>query len=92
MKLLTASLILILVLLQCRFWVGADSYLKVRKLKKTLAEQQAELIVLENRNQQLIAKIENLKQYPAAIEEQARYELGMIKQGEKYYQVVEPID
>ena len=84
MKLLTASLILILVLLQCRFWVGADSYLKVRKLKKTLAEQQAELIVLENRNQQLIAKIENLKQYPAAIEEQARYELGMIKQGEKY--------
>ncbi len=92
MKWFTASLILILVLLQCRFWIGSDSYLKVRKLKNTLAIQQEELIALEGRNQQLNAKIENLKQYPNAIEEQARYELGMVKQGEQYYQVVEPID
>lgn len=92
MKWLLVSLILILVLLQCRFWFGADSYLKVRNLKKTLSEQQEELIVLESRNQQLLAKIEDLKQYPAAIEEQARYELGMVKQGEQYYQVVEPIE
>ncbi len=92
MKWLTASLILILVLLQCRFWIGADSYLKVRKLKNTLDLQQTELLALEARNKQLNAKVENLKLHPTAIEEQARYELGMVKQGEQYYQVVEPIE
>ena len=92
MKALLVSLILILSLLQYRFWFGSDSILKVLALKKELSAQEREVQGLQQRNEQLLAKIVELKKYPAAIEEQARYVLGMVKQGEKYYQVVEPIE
>lgn len=79
-------------LLQSRFWFGQDSIIKVYKLKTTLKQQEQELAKLRLRNQQVANSIHILKNHPAAIEEQARYELGMVKQGEKYYQVVEPIE
>lgn len=75
-----------------RFWFGADSLLQVAKLRSTVQLHNAELSTLKQRNQLIIDQINNLKASPMAIEEQARYELGMVKQGEKYYQVVEPID
>lgn len=91
-KSLVLSLIMVLALLEYRFWLGGDSILKVRALKNKLATQEKELLALKYRNNQLIFDIENLKKHPIAIEEQARYELGMVKHGEKYFQVVEPID
>ncbi len=78
--------------LEYRFWFGPDSVIKVARLKNTLTAQQQELDKLQQRNQQLMTKIAILKASPVVIEEQARYELGMVKQGEKYYQVVEPIE
>lgn len=92
MKAFTTTLIVISIILQSKLWFGSDSILKVRSLKNTLTAQQEELDKLTQRNEELLAKIDNIKKYPAAIEEQARYELGMVKSGEKYYQVVEPIE
>lgn len=79
-------------MLAYRFWLGTDSLVQVAKLKHTMRQQDLELATLKQRNKLIIDQINNLKAFPMAIEEQARYELGMVKRGEKYYQVVEPID
>lgn len=92
LRFIVIGLIIVLVLLEYRFWFSADSIIKVYKLKTAVNEQQQDIAKLQLRNKQLSAKIANLKTYPASIEEQARYELGMVKQGEKYYQVVDPIE
>jgi cell division protein FtsB len=92
MKAIIAVLIVITVLLQYRLWFGDYSIVKVYKLRQTIAVQRQELEALQQRNKELLARIENIKSYPTAIEEQARYELGMVKDGEKYYQVLEPIE
>lgn len=91
LRTLSIALLITLCLLEYRFWCGGDSILQARKLKIALREQNKELELLKTRNQHIADKINNLKKYPAAIEEQARNELGMVKQGEQYYQVVEPI-
>lgn len=75
-----------------KFLFGQDSLVQVAKLRHTLQRQELELATLRQRNKLIIDQIKNLKASPTAIEEQARYELGMVKHGEKYYQVVEPID
>jgi cell division protein FtsB len=85
-------LLVILTTLAYRFWFGPDSLVQVAKLRRTIKSQDLELATLKQRNQLIIDQINNLKASPLAIEEQARYELGMVKRGEKYYQVVEPID
>lgn len=87
----TYFLVLVLGFWGYKFLFGADNVMQLRKLKTSIAEQQAELAGLQGRNLELVKKIENLKKYPLSIEEQARLELGMVKKGEKYYQVVEPI-
>lgn len=92
LKKITIILFIIFLLLAYRFWIGSDSILKVVRLKKAIATQQTEIATLIARNQEVVSKVANLKKYPMAIEEQARYELGMIKRGEKYYQVIEPIE
>lgn len=91
LKVISAILFTFLVVLSYRFWFGADSIVKVAKLKQAIALQDKENNELRQRNQMLIEKINKLKSHPTSIEEQARYELGMVKRGEKYYQVIEPI-
>ena len=91
LKKITVALCIILIFLSYKFWIGSDSILQVLRLKKAIAVQQAEIATLKNRNQELVIKVNNIKKHPLIIEERARYELGMIKRGEKYYQVVEPI-
>lgn len=92
LKVTNIILMLILSLLGFRFWLSNDSVLQVKKIKQSIIAQQAENMALQQRNAEIKKKIANLKKSPLAIEEQARYELGMIKRGEKYYQVVEPIE
>lgn len=85
-------LLLLLATLEYRYWLGSDSVFKTRSLAKELAVQQDEVAQLQERNDLILHKIRLLKKDPRAIEEQARYELGMVRQGEKYYQVLEKID
>ncbi|MES9898008.1 MAG: cell division protein FtsB [Sedimenticola sp.] len=90
MRLLTALLLLIILVLQYRLWVGEGSLAEVHSLKKDIALQKDELKQMRLRNRALQAEVADLKQGLEAIEERARNELGMIREGEIFYQVVEP--
>ncbi len=80
----------ILIGLQYRIWVGEGSVAEISGLKARIAEQHEQNQRLEARNEQLKAEVADLKQGLEAIEERARTELGMIKEGETFYQLVEP--
>ena len=76
--------------LQYRLWVGEGSYAEVKHLQNEIARQQLELKTMQQENLELRAEIEDLKNGLDAIEERARTELGMIRDGEIYFQIVEP--
>jgi cell division protein FtsB len=79
----------LLILLQYPLWFGSGGVYAVWKLRREIAAQREENASLRERNQTLAAEVVDLKQGLAAIEERARIELGMIKQGETFYQVIE---
>jgi len=89
MKLLIATLVLLLAVLQYQLWMGERGLSDVWRLHKTVEAQKQENQRLKDRNQALAAEVEDLKQGLEAIEERARSELGMVKKGETFYQVVE---
>jgi len=90
MRIVIGILLILLVLLQYRLWVGEGSLAEVHNLKNEIATQQQELERLRQRNRALTAEVQDLKQGLDAIEERARSELGMIRKGETFYQLVEP--
>jgi cell division protein FtsB len=87
MKVLAAVLGVLIVLIQYPLWLGTGGWLRVWQIDRQLAAQRATNAQLEARNAALIAEVLDLKHGYAAIEERARYELGMIKQGEIFYQI-----
>ncbi len=90
MRVLIAVLVLLLLALQYRLWVGEGSLAEVHQLRQEIGRQQQELDAMKQRNKVLEAEIVDLKTGLEALEERARSELGMIRKGEIYYQVVEP--
>ncbi|MCG7872578.1 MAG: cell division protein FtsB [Candidatus Thiodiazotropha lotti] len=90
MRIIIAILVALLMFLQYRLWVGEGSLAEVNNLKDEIGALQQELIGLRKRNHALQAEVEDLRSGQAAIEERARSELGMIKEGETFYQVVTP--
>ena len=90
MRILIGLLILLLFLLQYRLWVGPGSLADVSNLKQEISAQREELVALRERNRALQAEVEDLRSGQSAIEERARSELGMIKEGEIFYQVITP--
>lgn len=84
------SLIALIIASQYPLWFGNGGVFAVLRLKHEIVAQREENGSLRERNQALAADVIDLKQGLAAIEERARIELGMIKQGETFYQVVEP--
>ncbi|MCW8908283.1 MAG: cell division protein FtsB [Sedimenticola sp.] len=90
MRLLIALLIVLLVVLQFRLWVGEGSLAELHLLKQDIAEQKRELEQMRRRNQALQAEVSDLKKGLEAIEERARHDLGMIREGETFYQIIEP--
>jgi cell division protein FtsB len=90
MRIVIALLLALLAFLQYRLWVGEGSLAEVNNLKDEIEALQQELVGLRKRNHALQAEVEDLRSGQAAIEERARSELGMIKEGEIFYQVVSP--
>jgi cell division protein FtsB len=82
-------LIIALVVLQHKLWLGDGNILQWTSLEKKLEDHQQVNNKLAARNKALEADIEELKNGDQALEEQARYELGMIKENEIYYQFVD---
>jgi cell division protein FtsB len=89
LKALTLILVLLIALLQYPLWLGKGSWLRVWDLSRKLSEQENKNDLLEARNEQLNAEVLDLKSGRAAIEERARSELGMIKDDEVFYQVID---
>jgi cell division protein FtsB len=92
MKALAAVLGALLLLIQYPLWLGKGGWLRVWALDGRVAAEQAKNVRLETRNAGLDAEVRDLKQGLEAIEERARYELGMIKRDEVFFQVVEKKD
>jgi cell division protein FtsB len=89
MRWLAGILLLVLLGLQYRLWVGDGSLTQVQALKDEIIAQKAELKQLRTRNQALEAEVQDLREGLDALEERARSELGMIKHGELFLQVIE---
>ncbi|MCU7919797.1 MAG: cell division protein FtsB [Candidatus Thiodiazotropha sp. (ex Epidulcina cf. delphinae)] len=90
MRIVIAILIVLLLFLQYRLWVGEGSLAEVNNLEQEIKQLKQELVGLRERNSALQAEVEDLRSGQAAIEERARSELGMIKEGEIFYQVIGP--
>ena len=88
MKILIAILILVLIGLQYKLWFGDGSLSEVVQLTRELELQKQKLQELESRNKILEAQVLDLQNGLDAFEEKARNDLGMIKQGETFIQLI----
>ena len=88
MRALISILILMLLVLQYQLWLSPDGMREVWRLQRALESQRAENQDLAARNEALAAEVADLKEGLAAIEERARTELGMVRDGETFHQIV----
>ncbi|MCL2635474.1 MAG: cell division protein FtsB [Betaproteobacteria bacterium] len=89
MRWLTSGLVALIVLLQYPLWLGKGGWLRVWEHDRQLQVQKEATRKLEIRNAGLDAEVRDLKQGYDAIEERARFELGMIRQDETFMQIPE---
>lgn len=90
MRLLTLVLAALIALIQYPLWMGKGSWLRVWEVDQQIRAQRATNNRLQARNNALDAEVRDLKQGLEAIEERARSELGMVRQDEIFFQIVEP--
>jgi cell division protein FtsB len=90
MRLLIVALIVVFLVLQYRLWFGDGSLSEVVQLSAELEAQKKKIKLLEERNRKLEAQVLDLQNGFDAYEEKARNDLGMIKKGETFYQIVNP--
>ncbi|MFT5117263.1 MAG: cell division protein FtsB [Kiritimatiellia bacterium] len=90
MKWLIAVLIVLLVGLQYRLWISEGSFSHRAALQQKIDTQRAGNTRLRERNAVLAIEVEELKSGLDAIEERAREQMGMIKQGETFFMIVDP--
>ena len=82
-------LIVFFLMIQFDIWFKDDGFYRVKELEQTIGSQVEENERLKLRNEQLEREIEELKSGTESIEEKARTDLGMIKEGEEFYLIVE---
>jgi cell division protein FtsB len=87
-KILAGILAALIVLIQYPLWLGKGGWLTVWRLENKLETEKTKTVQLEGRNTGLAAEVRDLKQGTEAIEERARYELGMIRGDEVFFQIV----
>jgi cell division protein FtsB len=90
MRLLFIILALLTVITQYPLWWGKGGWLRVHELQNKSVSQQETNEALVARNNALQAEVQDLKSGTAAIEERARAELGMIREGEVFVQILAP--
>ncbi|MBU3825871.1 MAG: septum formation initiator family protein [Candidatus Anaerobiospirillum merdipullorum] len=88
MRLLCAVLMLAIGYLCYDIYVGRNGYVQYEQIAAQLKQAQARSTLLEQRNLAVQDELNDLKQGNAAIEELARSELGLIKEGETFYRVI----
>lgn len=90
MKITIAIFIVLLLGLQYRLWVGEGSVAHRVELQKKIEQQQAENDSLKERNRVLALEVDALKNGLDAVEERAREQMGMVKEGETFFMIVDP--
>ena|SRR5688572_16720796 len=90
MKFLALALGALIVLIQYPLWLGKGSWLRAWDMDRQVAAQRARNTELQKRNATLEAEVNDLKQGTEAIEERARYELGMVRPDELFFQYTDP--
>jgi cell division protein FtsB len=89
MRVLMLALVALLALIQYPLWLGKGSWLRVWEVDQQIRSQRSINRELQARNSALEAEVRDLKAGLDAIEERARSELGMIREDEIFYQIVE---
>ena len=89
MRMLGIVLAVLLLLIQYPLWLGKGGWLRVWELDRQLHAEQGVNARLAARNGALQAEVDDLRAGTQALEERARYELGMVKPGEIFVQVNE---
>lgn len=89
MRLITLVLAALLLLIQYPLWLGKRGWLHVSDLETQVAASHKKTEELKARNAKLESEVRDLKDGTGAVEERARYELGMIKQNEIFIQVLD---
>lgn len=90
MRLITLSLAALLLLIQYPLWLGKGGWLRVWDLEGQVETAQKKNAELKARNDKLNSEVRDLRDGTGAVEERARYELGMIKNGEIFVQILDP--
>jgi cell division protein FtsB len=90
MRFFAIILAVLIVLIQYPLWLGKGGWVRAWDIDRQLAAQKAQSDRLQARNDALAAEVKDLKQGFEAIEERARFELGMVRQDEVFVQIVEP--
>jgi cell division protein FtsB len=88
MRIVIYSMLLLLIAIQYPLWLGKGGWLKVYEMEKQLELHQAKNSLLTLRNAKLTGDVKDLKDGTRAIEERARVEHGMIKEGEFFIQIL----
>jgi cell division protein FtsB len=89
-RLLALALGALILAVQVPLWLGKGGWLRVWEVDRQLRAQAAHNRALEARNAALAADVRDLKQGLDAIEERARYELGLVKHDEVFFQYAPP--
>jgi cell division protein FtsB len=89
MKILLAFIILFVALLQYRLWHGDGGIAEITALQLRLDDLKEQVEEKKERNETLYAEVEDLRKGQEALEERARDELGMIRDGETFFQVLD---
>lgn len=90
MRLIILCLTVLVILIQYPLWLGKGGWLRVWDLDHQVQEAQKKNDELRARNAMLASEVQDLKEGTGAVEERARYELGMIKQNEVFVQIIDP--
>ena len=89
MRWLILLLVILLLGLQYRLWIGQGSWAEITALKRELEKQSVINDGLRQRNKILETEIRDLKSGMDSVEERARSELGLIKENETFYLIVD---
>jgi cell division protein FtsB len=88
MKWLFALLVVIFLSLQYKLWLGQGGLRDVKNLSQLVDQARVRIKAQKERNNALTGEVRDLKSGKEAIEERARSELGMIRKGETFFQVI----
>ncbi|PKF61996.1 cell division protein FtsB [Psychromonas sp. psych-6C06] len=88
MRLFFALLLFVFALEQYHLWWGKNGVQDNRQLQEDVALAKASNEELAMRNKMMFSEIDDLKQGSDAIEERARNELGLVKEGETFFRIV----